>query len=135
MSGELSFYGDTEAESGLTVVGRVYNSAGTQVSTDVATTEVGILAIYIGDMPTAGAGVYAVRFFDGTVLIGQGTIDWDGAAETTLVDVTPLVVELHAIAGLDILNPMTVTPTSRVSGSVSQTISGDGETTSTVTRD
>ena len=37
--------------------------------------------------------------------------------------------------GLDIDNPMTVTPTARISGDVSQTIAGDGETTSTVTRD
>lgn len=43
--------------------------------------------------------------------------------------------ELHKLQGLDASNPMTVTPTSRVAGTISQTISGDGETTSTVTRD
>ena len=43
--------------------------------------------------------------------------------------------ELHKLQGLDSLNPMTVTPTSRTTGSISQTISGDGQTTTTVTRD
>ena len=42
--------------------------------------------------------------------------------------------ELHKLQGLDASNPMTVTPTSRVAGTISQTISGDGENTSTVTR-
>jgi hypothetical protein len=52
------------------------------------------------------------------------------ASEQTKLD------ELWKLQGLDIANPMTVTPTSRDAGSsVSQTISGDGETTSTVTRD
>ncbi|MDY6857292.1 MAG: hypothetical protein SWO11_21835 [Thermodesulfobacteriota bacterium] len=44
------------------------------------------------------------------------------------------VDDLYKLQGLDVSNPMTVTPTSRVAGSVSQTISGDGATTSTVTR-
>ena len=43
--------------------------------------------------------------------------------------------ELHKLQGLDASNPMTVTPTSRVTGSISQTISGDGKNTTTVTRD
>lgn len=42
--------------------------------------------------------------------------------------------ELHKIQGLSSGNPMTVTPTSRQAGSISQTISGDGETSTTVTR-
>ena len=42
--------------------------------------------------------------------------------------------EMWAIMGLDIDNPMTVTPSSRASGDITQTITGDGETTSTVTR-
>lgn len=42
--------------------------------------------------------------------------------------------ELHKLQGLDAANPMTVTPTSRQAGSIDQTISGDGENSSTVTR-
>ena len=44
------------------------------------------------------------------------------------------VDELWKLQGLDAANPMTVTPTSRVAGPISQTITGDGENTSTVTR-
>lgn len=43
--------------------------------------------------------------------------------------------EIHQIHGLDAAVPMTVTPTSRAAGSLSQTISGDGDTSTTVTRD
>jgi hypothetical protein len=43
--------------------------------------------------------------------------------------------EIWKMMGLDIASPMTVTPTSRNAGDISQTISGDGATTSTVTRD
>lgn len=42
--------------------------------------------------------------------------------------------ELHKLEGLDSSNPVTTTPTSRDAGSISQVISGDGITTSTVTR-
>lgn len=45
-----------------------------------------------------------------------------------------LLTELWRLQGLDISNPMTVTPTSRTVGSISQTISGDGKTITIVTR-
>lgn len=51
-----------------------------------------------------------------------------------LAQIQTLVDELHKIQGLDAANPMTVTPTSRVSGSIDLEITGDGETTTTVTR-
>lgn len=62
-------------------------------------------------------------------------IDNSGAG-CTVIDQTESakVRELYQLQGLDIDNPMTVTPTSRVAGGISQTISGDGKTTSTVTR-
>jgi hypothetical protein len=81
MSNELQYYGDPAVDAGLTVVARVYNSAGVQVGSDAATTEVGALAIYRGDMPVAVEGSYGVRFFSGTLLLGQETISWDGTAE------------------------------------------------------
>lgn len=46
-----------------------------------------------------------------------------------------MLAELYKLQGLDVANPMTVTPTSRVAGDIEQTITGDGETTTTVTRD
>lgn len=51
-----------------------------------------------------------------------------------LAQIQSLVDELHKIQGLDSANPMTVTPTSRTSGSIDLTISGDGETETIVTR-
>lgn len=51
-----------------------------------------------------------------------------------LAQIQVLVDELHKIQGLDAANPMTVTPTSRTSGSIDLTISGDGETETIVTR-
>lgn len=44
------------------------------------------------------------------------------------------LIELWRLAGLDITNPMTVTQNSRVAGDIDLAISGDGENTSTVTR-
>jgi hypothetical protein len=85
MSNELQYYGDPAVDAGLTVVARVYDSSGVQVGSDVATTEVGALAIYRGDMPVAIDGEYGVRFFSGTLLLGQETISWDGTAERTIL--------------------------------------------------
>lgn len=45
-----------------------------------------------------------------------------------------LLDDLHKLQGLDMANAMTVTPTSRVAGTIQQTITGDGKTSSTVTR-
>ena len=42
--------------------------------------------------------------------------------------------ELHRLQGLKSGEPMTVTPSSRTSGDISQTITGDGESSTTVTR-
>lgn len=55
---------------------------------------------------------------------------------TLKADTEELLSKVHPvwrIMGLDPSNPMTVTPTSRDAGDVNQVISGDGETTSTVT--
>lgn len=102
MAGELQYYGDPASESGLTVVARVYDASGSQVGSDVSTTESGSLAIYIGDMPTASAGAFAVRFFNGATLLGQGVIYWDGSAEidlSTTLDVNIASVNDVALGG------------------------------------
>ena len=84
MANELNYYGRLN-ESGLTVSAKVYSQSGAQVGSDVSCTEVGTEAIYIGDMPTATAGQYGIRFFDSTNrLLGQGLINWDGATEVEL---------------------------------------------------
>lgn len=57
-----------------------------------------------------------------------GLVQVAGGVSDTKID------ELHKIHGLDPSNPVTVTPSSRVVGGISQDITGDGETTSTITR-
>ncbi|MCH2042459.1 MAG: hypothetical protein MK185_17670 [Saccharospirillaceae bacterium] len=83
MANELNFYGDPATDSGLTIVARIYDSAGAQVNSDVPCSEVGSLAIYVGSMPSAPAGQYGVRFFAGSEVSPRatGVIDWDGTQE------------------------------------------------------
>jgi len=52
-----------------------------------------------------------------------------------LMDIMQLMLdEMHKIQGLDISNPMVVTPTARTAGTIDLDITGDGETITTVTR-
>jgi len=57
-----------------------------------------------------------------------------GAMRTELAPELTEITEVHAIHGLDIANALTVTPTSRTSGAITQSISGDGTTNTVVTR-
>jgi len=57
-----------------------------------------------------------------------------GAMRTELTPELTEITEVHAIHGLDIANALTVTPTSRTSGSITQAITGDGTTNTVVTR-
>ena len=107
MANELQFYG-LIAQSGLTVTAQVYDSAGAQVGSDAACAEVGTSAIYIGDMPTAAAGSYGVRFFADGEVIGAGGIEWDGTQEITGRDIiaetqqseADVIAALPSVAGL-----------------------------------
>ena len=84
MADELRFYG-LLSQTGLTVTARVYDGA-TQIGTDVTCTESGSLAIYLGDMPTASAGQYVVRFLSAGEVVAHSVIDWNGSAELNLND-------------------------------------------------
>ena len=57
-----------------------------------------------------------------------------GAMRTELTPELTDITEVHAIHGLDIANALTVTPTSRTSGAITQAITGDGTTNTVVTR-
>lgn len=77
-----------------------------------------------------------------TVATGSGVTEQDKTdiidgvwADATAVALEVMTAELHKLQGLLAGKPMTVTPTSRTVDDISQTISGDGETTTTVTRD
>lgn len=56
---------------------------------------------------------------------------WSEAEKNTIVN---RVMEVWQLYGLDISNPMTVTPATRQAASIDQAISGDGVNTTTVTR-
>jgi len=56
------------------------------------------------------------------------------AVRTELAPELVQVTEIHAIHGLDIANALTVTPTLRSSGAITQAITGDGTTSTIVTR-
>ncbi|MEO0496827.1 MAG: hypothetical protein AAF141_05575 [Pseudomonadota bacterium] len=103
MADELEFTGDPASQSGLTVIARVYSYAGAQVGGDVTTSEDGgSEAIYTGDMPSAAAGEYLVRFFEGTTLLGQGEIIWDGSQEITLTDIAAAFGSLNDVSAADV---------------------------------
>ncbi len=84
----------------------------------------------VGTGAIVGGDGYGYRV-DGTYM-GSNAIQIDNGkaylAQSSKID------EMHAVHGLDSTRPMTVTPTSRVSGSIAQTITGDGIATTTVTR-
>lgn len=54
--------------------------------------------------------------------------------EYTLDDVGLMSSELHTIQGLNVSSPSTTTTTSWIAGDIEVVISGDGETTTTMTR-
>ena len=91
-------------------------------------------------IPTAITNAAAVRTNLATEL---GRIDATISSRSTLTaanvrtELTPElteITEVHAIHGLDIANALTVTPTLRSSGAITQTITGDGTTNTVVTR-
>jgi hypothetical protein len=73
---------------------------------------------------------------DNTTVIGNGAIQLDPkkAYSAGLGDVSLKLGELHALAGLKSGSPMTVTPTTRTADGITLNITGDGTTTTTVTR-
>jgi hypothetical protein len=57
-----------------------------------------------------------------------------GSSGLTFEQIVSLQYDLAKIHGLVVAMPLTVTPTTRVAGDVNQNVTGDGETTTTVTR-
>lgn len=86
-------------------------------------------------MDYAVPSAYTLEVTAGELALTGQTITATHSGAVTLADIYTLLEEIHAILGLTAGSPMTVTPTSRVAGSISQTISGDGTTSTTVTRD
>lgn len=125
--------------SGQALAMRGYNG-GVRLENKTGTDAVSI------DLVSGSVIIDTTTVTNGTIVVrGTGkVVDENGDAivsgtfgSLTIVNETVsgiMLQELHRIMGLDSSNPMTVTPTSRTAGDISQTISGDGENTSTVTR-
>ena len=62
------------------------------------------------------------------------TLGLTGVDDMTFDDLHSMILEIWRIMGLDSSNPMTVTPTSRDAADISQAITGDGTSSTTVTR-
>lgn len=122
--------------------GAALDAAGIRSAVGLATAN---LDTQIGDVPTNAELSAALDAADDAVLTAIGDVPTnaelatalagaDDAVLSALAPVSTKVDELHKIQGLDAANPMTVTPNTRIAGAVNLAISGDGETTSTVTR-
>lgn len=93
MANELNLYADANGTTyqGLTdIVARLYNTSG-QVGSDIPMVEV-TDAIYTADVPlSTPAGTFGVRFYQGSTLLAQGCLSWDGEKEVdTLLEVPDL---------------------------------------------
>lgn len=118
------------AVTGLTPSLQLYQGSST-VGSPFAATEIGTTGDYVASVPGAVAlGIYLVLATAGDEKLGSGLLFWDGTKE-----VTPMQYdEIHKIQGLDASNPMTATPTSRISGDIELDVAGYGTNTTIVSR-
>jgi len=99
--------------------------------TNTKTVRIGLGHGHVHGLSSVTDGTIIVNGVGSAVNDTTGSTVWDDGA---LVDGTHLQ-DLYTLQGLRLSDPMTVTPTARTTANFSQTISGDGVTTSTVTRD
>ena len=104
-------------------------------------------SVSLGVPVDATTGTATLTAADVRAAIGLATANLDtqlaaiptaaGNASAVRTELTPElteITEVHAIHGLDLANALTVTPTSRTSGAITQAITGDGTTNTVVTR-
>jgi hypothetical protein len=100
-------------QTGLTVVARLF-AGGAQVGADIAMTEIGSTAVYVGSMAGA-ANTYGVAFYDDSAgdLLGTGDIDWDGSAEVTGKTISDDValIEVNSLTAQEVRDAMKLAPT------------------------
>jgi len=144
LTGDNSKYGiwflqiggnDIDLSAGTSIPVYIFQDSGVSIKPQeadhtLAVTDGVLVLIGGGDpfMDTTGAYTVRVNYQQPVQAIGVASGSGLSTEEAAMLD------ELHKLQGLDASNPMTVTPTSREAGAVTQTISGDGETTSTVQR-
>lgn len=109
MANEIKYMG-TLAQTGLSLVARLYDETGAAAPSDVTLTEVGSTAVYRGDMPAYGAATFAVRILssDAATLYGTGVIHWDGNSEVTQTTLDAAIkVTNQGVQDASILQPHT----------------------------
>lgn len=121
-------------DTGLTLVAKIW-SGSVQIGSDIALTEnVNRAGHYYGDAPVAIAtGIYTLIIETaGGVIRGFNEVQFiDNLLQSgnfTKMD------ELWKIQGLKAGSPLTVTPSARTADTISLVISGDGETSSQISR-
>jgi hypothetical protein len=90
-----------------------------------------VVSVATGDAVNQ-ATVQAALTAQGYTSTRAGKVD---TIDTNLDTVLTKTTDIHNKEGLDATDPVVITPTSITTSRLSQTISGDGETSSTVTRD
>lgn len=118
------------AVQGLVVTLQLYQGSST-VGSPFSAIEIGATGIYVASVPGGVAlGIYMVLAMAGDERLGSGLLYWNGEKEVTSM----IYDEIHKIQGLDASNPMTATPTSRISGGIELDVTGYGTNTTIVTR-
>lgn len=111
--------------TGLTPSIQLYNGT-IPIGSPFNATEISNTGEYVADMPPVPYGKYLVIVTAGNEKLGSDEIMWDGKHEIT--------TSLAMMQGLDPNNPATTTQQSIKAGDINITLSGDGETSTTLTR-
>lgn len=107
-----------------TLAGTLRGTVG--MSADIVVTGTGLTTANVGQAVWAALA---------SVNDDPGTMGETLNSTASLVDqINTLVLELHRIHGLEIVSPLTVTPTARTVGTIVQSITGDGISSTVVTR-
>jgi len=130
----------TKFSTGDSPIITIYNASNDSVVVNAAAMSelltTGYFKYFFNPSPTVLTNYFYIASTAAKEVSGQTTVG--GYLDSVLEDTTQIkadVNELHKLQGLDAANPLTVTPTSRVTGAISQTISGNGISSSTVQRD
>lgn len=100
---------------------------------DVLTT---VMSGWVEFEATYNDGTYTYSYPGEAYYVGgrRATGAWTTAQQTQVTEVQTRVIEVAQIHGLIQGSPLVVTPTTRTAGSISQSITGDGVSSSTITR-
>ena len=83
MASEIKYYGLATDTGKTTLTAQLYDSLGEATGAAITLAEVDSTFVFEGDMPAIGGGEYGVRILEGTTVLSQGSISWDGSFEVT----------------------------------------------------